>query len=120
MELPILYALTHPDRVPDGGVRRYDPVVAGALSFEPVRPDAFPTYGLGVAAGRAGGTAPAVFNAAHEVAVAAFLAGRIAFGRIPELIAGALAALPARPADSLDAVLDADRRARAHAEAATP
>jgi 1-deoxy-D-xylulose-5-phosphate reductoisomerase len=117
MELPILYALTHPDRVPDRGVARYDPVTAGALTFEPVRPDAFPTFELGVAAGRAGGTAMAIFNAANEVAVAAFLAGRITFGRIPELIDDALTAVPVEPADSLDAVLASDRRARAHTEA---
>jgi 1-deoxy-D-xylulose-5-phosphate reductoisomerase len=119
MELPILYALTHPDRVPDSGVRRYDPVAAGALTFEPVRPEAFPTFALGVAAGRAGGTAPAVFNAANEVAVAAFLTGRITFGRIPELIDRALSAHATERAESLDAVTLADRWARAHTEAAT-
>jgi 1-deoxy-D-xylulose-5-phosphate reductoisomerase len=118
MELPILYALTHPDRVPDTGVRRYDPVGAGALTFEPVRPEAFPTFALGVAAGRAGGTAPAVFNAANEVAVAAFLAGRITFGRIAALIEGALSAHEPAPAGSLEAVIAADRWARHHAETA--
>jgi 1-deoxy-D-xylulose-5-phosphate reductoisomerase len=112
MELPILYALTHPERVPDGGVRRFDAVAQGGLTFEAVRRDAFPTYGLGVAAGQAGGTAPAAFNAANEVAVAAFLDDRIAFGRIPELIACALDAHAHGSADSLEAVLAADRAAR--------
>ena len=54
MELPILYALTHPARLPDAGVRRFDPVAAGPLTFEPVRSDVFRALGAGVAAGRAG------------------------------------------------------------------
>jgi 1-deoxy-D-xylulose-5-phosphate reductoisomerase len=85
MELPILYALTHPDRLPDG-IRPFDPVEAGPLTFEPVDHERFPTFGLGVAAGRAGGTAPAVYNAANEVAVAAFLDGTIRFVEIPLVI----------------------------------
>lgn len=112
MELPILYALTHPDRLADTGVRRFDPVAAGPLTFEPVRTDVFGAFRCGIAAGRAGGTAPAVFNAANEAAVAAFLGGRIPFGRIAELIERALAAIPATPAGDLAAVRDADRRAR--------
>src|SRR5918998_4910389 len=86
MELPILYALTHPARLADTGVRRFDPIAAGPLTFEPVRTDVFRALACGVAAGRAGGTAPAVFNAANEVAVAAFLDGAITFGRISEVI----------------------------------
>jgi 1-deoxy-D-xylulose-5-phosphate reductoisomerase len=113
MELPILYALTHPRRLPDCGVRRFDPVGAGPLTFEPVRGDVFRAFGLGVAAGRAGGTMPAVFNAANEIAVAAFLGGKISFGRIPELIDRALAAHRAGPATDLETVREADRWARA-------
>lgn len=112
MELPILYALTHPERVPDGGARRFDAVTQGGLTFEALRRDAFPTFDLGVAAGRAGGTAPAAFNAANEAAVAAFLGGSIAFGRIPELIADVLDAHVNGSADDLDAVLAADAAAR--------
>jgi 1-deoxy-D-xylulose-5-phosphate reductoisomerase len=115
MELPILYALTHPARLPDSGVRRFDPVAAGALTFEPVRGDVFRAFHLGVAAGRAGGTAPAVFNAANEVANAAFLDGAIGFQRISDVIESALAAVPPVPADDVLAVRDADRRAREHA-----
>jgi 1-deoxy-D-xylulose-5-phosphate reductoisomerase len=115
METPILYALTHPERVADSGVRRFDPVEAGALTFEAVRRDAFPAFDLGVQAGRAGGTAPAVFNAANEVAVAAFLDGRITFGAIPDLIARTLDARAPQPADSLARVVEADQWARAHA-----
>ncbi|HEV2290366.1 MAG TPA: 1-deoxy-D-xylulose-5-phosphate reductoisomerase [Gemmatimonadales bacterium] len=112
MELPILYALTHPARLPDSGVRRFDPVAAGPLTFEPVRIDAFRAFAAGVAAGRAGGTAPAVFNAANEVAVAAFLAGEIPFGRIAESIERVLEAHRGQPATDLAAVRAADRWAR--------
>ena len=86
MELPILYALTYPDRVPDQGVRRFDPVVAGTLTFEALQPERFPAYVVGRDAARAGGTAPAMFNAANEVAVQLFLEEKITFGRIAEVI----------------------------------
>jgi 1-deoxy-D-xylulose-5-phosphate reductoisomerase len=113
MELPILYALTHPERLTDEGAPRWDPVAARALTFEAVDGVGFPALRLGRAAGRTGGTAPAIFNAANEAAVAGFLAGRIPFPGIPELIEAALEAQPARPADSLETVLEADRQARA-------
>lgn len=112
MELPILYALTHPARLPDTGVRRFDPLAAGALTFEPIRTEVFGAFRAGVAAGRAGGTAPAVFNAANEEAVAAFLAGRITFGQISGLIESALDAHQVRPAVDMDTVRAADCWAR--------
>jgi 1-deoxy-D-xylulose-5-phosphate reductoisomerase len=115
MELPILYALTHPARLPDQGVRRFDPVAAGPLTFEPVRTDVFRALGCGVAAGRAGGTSPAVFNAANEVAVGAFLRGEIPFGCISEIIERVLQAHTSVPAVTLDAVREADRWARERA-----
>jgi 1-deoxy-D-xylulose-5-phosphate reductoisomerase len=115
MELPILYALTHPARLPDSGARRFDPVAAGSLTFEPVRPDAFPAFRLGVQAGCAGGTAPAAFNAANEEAVAAFLAGGMPFGRIAEVIDAVLQGHEPTPASDLEAVRAADRDARARA-----
>lgn len=118
MELPILYALTHPDRIADGGVRRFDAVGQGQLTFEAVRRDAFPTFELGVAAGRAGGTAPAAFNAANEAAVAAFLDGAIAFGAIPDLIHRALERHEQAPVRDVAQVLDADRAARARVQEA--
>jgi 1-deoxy-D-xylulose-5-phosphate reductoisomerase len=116
MELPILYALTHPERLPDAGVRRFDPVAAGPLTFEPVRADVFRALASGVAAGREGGTAPAVFNAANEVAVEAFLQGAIPFGRISETIEETLEAHQAAPASSVEVIQSADRWARARAE----
>jgi 1-deoxy-D-xylulose-5-phosphate reductoisomerase len=118
MELPILYALTHPARVPDPVIRRFDPLAAGSLTFEPVDPRRFPAFGLGIEAGRIGGTAPAVFNAANEVAVAGFLHGRLSFGRMAPVIETVLAGHTARPVDSLETVLDADRRARDAADRA--
>jgi len=118
MELPILYALTYPDRIPDDAVPRFDPIQAGPLTFEPMRKDAFPTFLLGVEAGRAGGTAPAVFNAANEVAVQAFLEERIGLGRIPVVIERVMRAHTVSPADSLGSVLEADGWARRETEAA--
>lgn len=116
MELPILYALTHPARLPDSGVRRFDPVAAGPLTFEPVRYDVFPTFHLGVEAGKGGGTLPAAFNAANEEAVAAFLDGRIPFGRIAAVIEHVLDRHQRVPADSLSAVRAADGDARRAAQ----
>ncbi|HEX7050277.1 MAG TPA: 1-deoxy-D-xylulose-5-phosphate reductoisomerase [Longimicrobiales bacterium] len=113
MELPILYALTHPERVADRGVRPFDAVAAGPLTFEPLDPECFPAFALGIEAGRQGGTAPAVFNAANEVAVAAFLAGELPFPGIAESIRRVLREHEPVPVDSLATVMDADRRARA-------
>ncbi len=118
MELPILYALTHPERVTDVALRRFDPVAAGPLTFEPLRRDVFPTFDLGVRAGRAGGTAPAVFNAANEVAVRTFLDGAIPFGRIPDVIAAALDRHDPEPATDVATLVAADQWAREQAEAA--
>jgi 1-deoxy-D-xylulose-5-phosphate reductoisomerase len=112
MELPILYALTHPERVPDGGTPRFDPVAAGSLTFEVVRPEAFPAYRVGRAAADAGGTAPAVFNAANETAVGLFLDGRIPFGRIAVTLERVMDRHRAEPAESLAAVLAADAAGR--------
>ncbi len=115
MELPILYALTHPERVADSGPRRFDALAAGALTFEPVVPERFPAYALGRAAGIAGGTSPATFNAANETAVELFLAGTVRFGRIAEIIEQVLADAEHHSATSLDVVLAADQAARRRA-----
>ncbi len=119
MELPILYALTHPDRVPDAGVAPFDPVALGPLAFEAVRADSFPMLGLGVAAGRRGGAAPAVYNAANEEAVAQFLDGRIGFAAIAAAVESALAAHADAPGATLDDLLAADAAARAHVRTRT-
>ncbi|HLL45366.1 MAG TPA: 1-deoxy-D-xylulose-5-phosphate reductoisomerase, partial [Longimicrobiaceae bacterium] len=111
MEIPVLYALAYPERLPYA-CRRFDPVAAGALTFEPVRADLFRAFGLGVEAGRAGGTAPTVYNAANEVAVAAFLEGALSFPGIADAIDDALARWPGGEAATLDDVLRADAWAR--------
>jgi 1-deoxy-D-xylulose-5-phosphate reductoisomerase len=114
MELPILYALTHPDRLEDRGVPMFDPIAASPLTFEPVREEAFPTLQLGIAAGRRGGAAPAVFNASNEQAVALFLEGTIGFADIPRVIASALDSLGDLPGGDRESLLAADLAARHH------
>jgi len=114
MELPVLYALTYPERVPDQGVPAFDPVKLSPMTYEPVNHERFPALRLGIAAGMAGGAAPAVFNAANECAVAAFLAGRIRFPDIARAIGSALDKLGSTPARTRDELLGADAAARRH------
>ena len=114
MELPILYALSHPDRLEDGGIPAFDPIAASPLTFEPVRSEAFPTLQLGIGAGRRGGAAPAVFNASNEQAVALFLEGTIGFADIPRVIGSALDSLGDLPGGDLESLLAADVAARHH------
>jgi len=116
MELPVLYALGYPDRVEDHGVPRFDPVAAAALTFEAVRHDAFPTLELGIAAGRRGGAAPAVFNAANEAAVSRFLGGTLSFAGIPAAIAASLERHGDLPGEDLPALLAADAAARTYVQ----
>jgi len=112
MRVPIAYALHHPERV-ELPVRALDLAELGALTFEPVDEETFPALGLARAAGRSGGTAPCVLNAANEVAVHAFLGGRIGFLAIADVIAGTLDRLPGGPVRAFDTLYDADRDARA-------
>ena len=86
------------------------------LTFEPVRRDDFPSLTLGVQAGRAGGAAPAVFNAANEAAVALFLEGAIRFGDIPRAVESALARLGGVDSRSREDILSADALARRHVQ----
>lgn len=114
MELPVLYALTHPDRVPDEGVAPFDPVSASPFTFELVDKSRFPALQLGIDAGRRGGAAPAVYNASNEQAVALFLDGKIRFGDIPKAIEAALGKLGAMPGATREELLAADSAARKH------
>jgi 1-deoxy-D-xylulose-5-phosphate reductoisomerase len=114
MELPVLYALTHPERVADEGVPAFDPVKLSPMTYEPVDHDRFPALQLGISAGKAGGAAPAVFNAANECAVAAFLAGKIRFPDISRGIGAALAELGGMPSDTREQLLAADAAGRRH------
>ena len=113
MELPVLYALTHPARVTDRPSVQFDPVALSPLTFERVRHDDFPALRLGIAAGRASGAAPAVFNAANEQAVDTFLQGKMRFGDIPRAIEAALDELSEYPAETRDELQAADAAARA-------
>ncbi|MDN5781228.1 MAG: 1-deoxy-D-xylulose-5-phosphate reductoisomerase [Luteimonas sp.] len=96
----------------ESGVAGLDLLAHGRLDFEPPDTKAFPCLRLAYDALAAGGTAPATLNAANEVAVSSFLQGRIGFLSIPALVEQTLAALPAAPAASLDALREADARAR--------
>jgi 1-deoxy-D-xylulose-5-phosphate reductoisomerase len=116
MELPVLYALTHPDRLSDTGVPPFDPVELSPLSFEKVRREEFPALDLGMQAGRTGGAAPAIFNAANEQAVALFLDGAIRFGDIARAIDSALGRLGTMPGGTREAILAADAEARRHVQ----
>src|SRR5207253_2203503 len=115
MRVPISFALTYPERatVP---IPPLD--LASGLTLEFHAPDfeTFPLLALAREAGERGGTYPCTYNAANEVAVAAFLAGRLPFLAIAEVVADTLAAIDGSPARDLDELVDADTQARAVAE----
>ena len=111
MAYPIQDCLLFPERLPCPAPR-LDLAQAITLGMTPPDPARYPCLGLARAAANAGGTAPAVFNAANEVAVEAFTAGRLPFTGIAELVARALAAVPAREPATLDEVLAADAETR--------
>lgn len=115
MRVPISYALHYPERA-DVDVPRLDLATAGALTFEPPDTETFACLRLALEAGEAGGTAPCVLNAADEVAVAAFLAGRIPFTGIATVIERVLEEMPARPVGHFDDLFAADAEARRRAE----
>lgn len=111
MRTPIAHALAWPERI-DSGVSPLDLFAIGRLDFE--RPDEqrFPCLRLAREAVQAGGSAPAMLNAANEVAVEAFLQRRIRFTDIARMIESVLSALPVRAVEALDTVFEADTRAR--------
>jgi len=115
MQIPIQYALTYPSRS-EAPVRRLDLAKLGRLHFHEPDRAKFPCVGLAYAAGRKGGTAPAVLNAANEVAVRRFLEGGLRFDRISRIIEEVLSRHRALTSGGLDAILSADRWARAEAE----
>lgn len=111
MKVPIAYALHYPRRV-KLALEPLDLAQLGSLTFEAVDEEAFPCLGLALAAGREGGTAPCVLNAANEVAVAAFLDHRCSFLQISELIAATLDDARIEQTYSFDTLIAADRAAR--------
>jgi len=111
MRFPVLYALTYPERVPTP-LPKLDLASLGRLELEPLDPRRYPAVPLAYAALRSGGTAPAVLNAANEVAVAAFLDGKIPYRSIVTVVEKVLGGHRASAAATLEAVLAADREAR--------
>jgi 1-deoxy-D-xylulose-5-phosphate reductoisomerase len=112
MRLPLQYALSYPDRWTEDSVRRLNLGEFGKLHFEPVPSGRYPCLDLALDAGRRGGTYLAVLSAADEVAVEAFLQGRIGFPEIPQLVGATLAAHHGTGRPSLEDILAADAWAR--------
>jgi 1-deoxy-D-xylulose-5-phosphate reductoisomerase len=117
MRVPISYALTYPERAatPVDGLDFTDGLT---LEFEPPDVETFPMLALARRAGESGGSHPCAYNAANEVAVAAFLAGRLPFLGIAGVVEDVLAAVDGSPASNLDELVEADVEARRRAEAA--
>ncbi len=117
MRLPIRYALGFPDRLPAPG-EPVDPARLGTLTFEAPDRDTFRCLALAERVAREGGIAGTVLNAANEVAVDAFLAGRLPFLEIPDVVEDALDAFPAQLEPGLPSILETDAAVRVHARAA--
>ena len=117
MRVPISYALTYPDRAAVD-LPQLDFASGLVLEFEPVDQESFPMLGLARLAGERGGSYPCAFNAANEVAVAAFLDGRLPFLGIPEVVEHTLDAADGSPASDVESLHEADREARRLAEQA--
>jgi 1-deoxy-D-xylulose-5-phosphate reductoisomerase len=117
MRVPISYALTYPDRAATA-VDPLDLADGLSLEFEAPDVDTFPMLALAQRAGESGGTRPCAYNAANEVAVAAFLAGRLPFLGIADVVEETLAAVDGSPARDLDELVQADSEARRLAEEA--
>lgn len=110
MRVPIQYAITHPARRP--GPLAPFPLAGQTLTFEPPDRAGFPLLDIGYEAGRRGGSAPAVLNAADEIAVQAFLDGRIGFSAIPRVVAGTLERVSLRKLEEVADVVAVDAEAR--------
>jgi 1-deoxy-D-xylulose-5-phosphate reductoisomerase len=111
MKVPIAYALGWPQRV-DSGAASLDLFAAGRFEFEPPNHDRFPALGMARNAAKQGGTAPAILNAANEVAVEAFLRGEISFNRIMELVTETMDKVSINTDVDLEMALQADQEAR--------
>ncbi|MBI4514051.1 MAG: 1-deoxy-D-xylulose-5-phosphate reductoisomerase [Gemmatimonadetes bacterium] len=119
MELPILYALLHPERVAYPAPR-LDLAQVGALHFEALPPGRYPTFELGIEAARDGDASRIAFNAANEMSVAAFLRGDLPFTGIPQVVEAVLRRQAPAPVTDLRTALDVDREARARAQRLLP
>ena len=115
MRLPIQYALFYPQRLPNAMIPRLDTTRSHSLNFDPLDPTRYPCFSLAIEAGRKGGTYPAVLSAADEVAVQAFLDGKISYGGIRRLIEQTLSEHDPLPGDDVADVLEADAWASSRA-----
>jgi len=111
MRTPIAQALAYPERI-DSGVDSLDLFRTGTLTFEEPNFERFPSLRLAYEVLNAGGSTSAVFNAANEIAVAAFLDHRLAFNRITNIISETLARVPFGPVQTIDEIIEADRHSR--------
>ena len=112
MKLPIQYALGYPKRLPNPGLRPLNMAECEDLTFRKIDVDFYPCFQIGVNAGKVGGTAPAVMNAANEVAVLAFLNGDVPFPEISSIVNSVVTAHSVKQNPSLEDILDADTWAR--------
>ena len=115
MRLPIQYALFYPHRLANSMIPRLDTTISHSLNFDPLDPGRYPCFSLAIEAGKKGGTYPAVLSAADEVAVQAFLDGKISYGGIRRLIEQTLDEHDPTPGDDVGDVLQADAWASARA-----
>lgn len=115
MKLPVQYALSYPKRLPNPRLTPLNMADCEALTFRPIDTDFYPCFQIGLDAGRIGGTAPAVMNAANEVAVSAFLDGYIRFPHIAGIVRSVVAAHTLKESPSLDDILEVDGWARKEA-----
>jgi len=114
MRTPIAHAMAWPKRI-DSGVERLNLIDVARLEFEKPDPQRFPCLRLAEQAARAGGTTPAILNAANEIAVAEFLNNKIRFTDIAPLVEDVMTQISTMAANDLDTILQADREAREHA-----
>ena len=119
MRLPIQYALFYPDRLPNDMIPRLDTSTPQSFTFEPLEPERYPCFGLALEAGGRGGTFPAVLTGADEVAVHAFLEGKIAFTDIYHVVEQVLSEHQQTPGQDPEELLEADRWATARADEIT-
>ncbi len=115
MRLPIQYALFYPQRLPNAMIPRLDTSVSLSLNFDPLEPARYPCFPLAIEAAQRGGTYPAVLSSADEVAVQAFLDGKISYGGIHRLVEQTLSEHDPLPGESAEEVLYADAWASARA-----
>ena len=109
MRLPIQYALFYPKRFSNDMIPKLDISISHSFTFQPMEPERYPCFGLAVSAGQRGGTYPTVLSAADEVAVGAFLDGRIGFTDIHRVVDQVLSDHHVMPGDDVEELLEADR-----------